>query len=193
MALRTGLYDFMSFLLTKERAHFTILSFASTYPGLVHFIHIKKGVVFTPQLVDLNDMDNNHEILHEIFQVYAIQPTTSSTTTTMIGKWRWPTVTRLKKLCTNMISTSHFFSNSSSSSPPPPQPPFIRSIQEPTKHRQGFHVMYLSGHHHLSNNNQHLDSGDELLAIYFSFVPQDRIWFMQHQLLSNVSQRYFMK
>ncbi|ORZ15372.1 hypothetical protein BCR42DRAFT_416957 [Absidia repens] len=196
MMLRTSLCDFTSFLLTKEQVHFTILSFASTYPGLVHFMHIKKGVVFSPRLVDLNEMDKHHEILHEIFETYAIKPVTSQDT--VIGKWRWPTVTRLKKLCANMLSTG--LSSRLS-------PPSIRSLQEPTRHRQGFQLMYLSGRHLQSNSNSQggtqqqqqqqnwvdLDHGDELLAIYFNFVPKDRIWAMHHQLLSDVSQRHFMK
>ncbi|CAO3592994.1 unnamed protein product [Absidia cylindrospora] len=191
MMLRTSLHDFTSFLLTKEHVHFTILSFASTYPGLVHFMHIKKGVVFSPRLLDLNDMDKHHEILHEIFETYAIKPVTSQNT--VIGKWRWPTVTRLKKLCANMLSVG--LSSRLS-------PPSIRSLQEPTRHRQGFQLMYLSGRQlQNSSNNQDgtqqplvdLDHGDELLAIYFSFVPKDRIWAMHHQLLSDVSQRHFMK
>ncbi|KAI8097749.1 uncharacterized protein BX664DRAFT_347703 [Halteromyces radiatus] len=216
-SLRFGLQDFTSFLLTKESVHFTILSFAANYPGLVHFIHIKKGVVSSPQLVDLNELDKHHEILYEIYERYDVKPTT--TMDTLIGKWRWPSVSRLKKLCGDMLACGL------SSRLAPPK---IRTLQHPTDHRQGFQFLYLSGrqqqllrqhhrhhrHHHHHHHHRFLhhyhhhqqqqhqqeqeqlvdqDHQDELLAVYFSFVPSDRIWAMHQQLLSDVSQRHFMK
>ncbi|CAO3589196.1 unnamed protein product [Absidia cylindrospora] len=201
LSLRNGLHDFSSFLLTKESVHFSILSFALTYPGLVHFIHIKNGIITSPQLVDLNEMDKHHEILHEIYGIYDIKPTTSIDT--VIGKWRWPTVTRLKKLCDAMLY--HGLSSRHA-------PPKIHSLQAPTRQHQGYHYMYLSGqhyhHYHHHQQQQHeipvqgqqkhsfsmdQDHGDELLAMYFSFVPVDSIYAMHQQLLSDISQRHFFK
>ncbi|ORY98347.1 hypothetical protein BCR42DRAFT_497374 [Absidia repens] len=201
ISLQNGLHDFSSFLLTKESVHFSILSFALTYPGLVHFIHIKNGIITSPQLVDLNEMDKHHEILHEVYGTYNIKPATSIST--VIGKWRWPTVTQLKKMCDSMLY--HGFSSRHA-------PPKIHSLQAPTRQRQGYHYMYLSGHHHRHHHQQQQqqhqnptqgqqkhsfsmdqDHDEELLAMYFSFVPVDSIYAMHQQLLSDISQRHFFK
>ncbi|KAI8338559.1 hypothetical protein BC941DRAFT_423218 [Chlamydoabsidia padenii] len=185
-SIRQHLQDFASFLLTKESVHFTILSFALTYPGLVHFIHIKKGVISSPQIVDLNEMDKHHEILHEIFGTYDIKPQTSIDT--VIGKWRWPSVGRLKKLCDTMLYIGLSHSRQQSS------PPSIQLLQESTSQHQGFHYLYLSDQQlRQQHDSVDVDPSDELLAVYFSFVPRNRILAMHQQLLSDVSQRHFLK
>lgn len=90
--LRSCLSDFTTFILTKEATHFTNLSFAVTYPGLIHFIHLDRGVMISPRLVDLNELDKNHELLHEVYGRYY------NTTCTDEGKWKWPAEASLKKL-----------------------------------------------------------------------------------------------
>lgn len=93
--LKACLSDFTAFLLTKEATHFTNLSFAVTYPGLVHFIHLDKGVMVSPLLVDLNELDKNHELLHEVYGKYYSSSTGGVDRST---KWKWPTEPNLKKL-----------------------------------------------------------------------------------------------
>ena len=90
-SLKSCLSDFTTFLLTKEATHFTNLSFAVTYPGLVHFVHFDKGTMTAPCLVDLNDLDKNHELLHEVYGKY-------KTNITDRCKWVWPNEPTLKKL-----------------------------------------------------------------------------------------------
>ncbi|KAI8092410.1 uncharacterized protein B0P05DRAFT_583654 [Gilbertella persicaria] len=87
-SLRSCLKDFSSFLLTKEATHFTNLSFATTYPGLVHFCHFDKGIMTSPSVVDLNELDKNHELLHEVYSRY----------NTDRCPWVWPNEPTLKKL-----------------------------------------------------------------------------------------------
>jgi hypothetical protein len=89
--LKSCLSDFTSFLLTKESTHFTNLSFALSYPGLIHFMHFDiKGIMTSPELVDLNELDKNHELLHEVYGKY--------NTTISDNKWVWPNESTLKKL-----------------------------------------------------------------------------------------------
>jgi hypothetical protein len=90
-SLKSCLSDFTTFLLTKEATHFTNLSFAVTYPGLVHFVHFDKSIMTAPCLVDLNDLDKNHELLHEVYGKY-------NTNITDRCKWVWPNEPTLKKL-----------------------------------------------------------------------------------------------
>jgi hypothetical protein len=93
--LKSCLSDFTTFLLTKEATHFTNLSFAVTYPGLVHFIHLDhKGITISPLLMDLNELDKNHELLHEVYGKYY----NSDPTAIHNSKWKWPTEPNLKKL-----------------------------------------------------------------------------------------------
>jgi hypothetical protein len=96
--LCTRLQDFYTFLLIKEQTHFTSLSFATTYPGLVHFVYLDSGIMISPLLVDLNEMDKNHELLHEVYGKYNIKPETAMDDIMMITqhKWMWPTVSHLK-------------------------------------------------------------------------------------------------
>lgn len=148
--IRQGMQDFSSFLLTKERTHFSILSFALTYPGLVHFIHVKKGVVASPHLVDLNERDKHHEILHEIFGLYG-----------ETVPWRWPAVPTLKRLGETML--------------------YGLARQHTGWQHEGFRYLYLAQH------------DVELVAVYFGFVPKNRIWAMHRQLLADVSQRHYSK
>ncbi|CAO3634718.1 unnamed protein product [Cunninghamella blakesleeana] len=171
-SLKNALKDFSSFLLTKEVVHFTILSFAFSYPGLVHFVHIKDGILVSPQMVDLNELDKHHEILNIVFETYNIKPT--NTTGTRIGKWRWPSVLRLKKLCDKMLFKGLSCQSST---------PCIRSIQGSSKKHQGYKILYLKGE----------QQDEELLAIYFNFVPDDRIWLMHRKLLVDLGQRHFQK
>jgi hypothetical protein len=90
-SLKACLSDFTSFLLTKEATHFTNLSFAVTYPGLIHFVHFSiKGIMTSPELVDLNELDKNHELLHEVYGKYNTAMTEN--------KWVWPNEPTLKKL-----------------------------------------------------------------------------------------------
>lgn len=90
--LRSSLSDFTPFLLTKEATHFTNLSFAVTYPGLVHFVHFNRDIMVSPALVDLNELDKNHELLHEVFGKYY------NTTSSDQCAWKWPSEKSLKKL-----------------------------------------------------------------------------------------------
>ncbi|KAI8967918.1 hypothetical protein BDF20DRAFT_917168 [Mycotypha africana] len=87
---RSYLKDFEAFLLTKESTHFTILSFAINYPGLIHFVHFdyEKGLMTAPLLIDLNDLDKSHELLHQIYEKYRYTD----------RQWIWPSEPRLKKL-----------------------------------------------------------------------------------------------
>lgn len=62
-----------------------------TYPGLVHFVHFDKGIMTAPRLVDLNDLDKNHELLHEVYGRYNAAITDRC-------KWVWPNEPTLKKL-----------------------------------------------------------------------------------------------
>ncbi|KAI7902330.1 uncharacterized protein BX663DRAFT_72429 [Cokeromyces recurvatus] len=94
LSLKSSLSDFNTFLLTKETTHFTNLSFALTYPGLVHFIYFDKGIMTAPSLVDLNELDKNHELLHQIHGKH---------NNTRQWKWVWPNESTLKKLCHKML------------------------------------------------------------------------------------------
>jgi hypothetical protein len=95
--LKTCLSDFTTFLLTKESTHFTNLSFATTYPGLIHFYHLDKGIMISPLLVDLNELDKNHELLHEVYGKYY------NNTTTRSNKWKWPTEPKLRTLVSGTL------------------------------------------------------------------------------------------
>ncbi|OBZ83456.1 hypothetical protein A0J61_08496 [Choanephora cucurbitarum] len=86
--LKDCLQDFYDFLLTKEATHFTNLSFALTYPGLVHFIHFNQRMMTAPCLVDLNELDRHHELLHEVYNQYSTDPC----------PWVWPHQSHLKQL-----------------------------------------------------------------------------------------------
>ena len=99
MELKSCLADFSTFLLTKESTHFTNLSFATSYPGLIHFFHLNKGVMISPLLVDLNELDKNHELLHEVYGRYYNHNLTEQC------KWKWPSELKLKKL----VRTEFFF------------------------------------------------------------------------------------
>ncbi|KAI9267398.1 hypothetical protein BY458DRAFT_490546 [Sporodiniella umbellata] len=92
LSLRSCLSDFHSFLLTKESTHFTNLSFTATYPGIVHFIYFEKGIMITPSIVDLNELDKNHELLYQV--VYD----NKTSNTLEKKKWMWPSTARLKQL-----------------------------------------------------------------------------------------------
>lgn len=91
LSAATYFSDFNAFLLTKEATHFTNLSFAVSYPGLVHFMHFNNGILTAPSLVDLNELDKNHELLHEVYGKYNISIAERS-------KWVWPNEPTLKKL-----------------------------------------------------------------------------------------------
>ncbi|KAF7727800.1 hypothetical protein EC973_007031 [Apophysomyces ossiformis] len=97
LSLQEALKDFSAFLLTKEATHFTILSFAVAYPGLIHFIYLEKGVMASPQLLDLNESDKDHELLHNVYQSYDLD-TTAGLHDPTIQQWRWPCVSKLEDL-----------------------------------------------------------------------------------------------
>ncbi|KAI8067412.1 hypothetical protein BDF21DRAFT_345656 [Thamnidium elegans] len=159
--LRSCLSDFTMFLLTKEATHFTNLSFAVTYPGLVHFVHLNRGVMVSPLLVDLNELDKNHELLHEMYGKYY------NTSATDQCIWKWPSESNLKKLCQRMlllgISCRH-------------NPIKNRVLQESSNREYYFLYQRVSPH-------------QELLAIYFSIVPVNRLWKMHQKLFQDISQR----
>ncbi|KAG0184533.1 hypothetical protein DFQ28_010959 [Apophysomyces sp. BC1034] len=85
----------------------------------------------SPQLLDINELDKNHELLHDVYGNYDLD-TTSGLQDQMIGQWRWPCVSKLEKLG---------------------------------------------------------DSGEELFAIYFSFVPPRRLLSMHRRLYQDIHQR----
>ncbi|EIE87887.1 hypothetical protein RO3G_12598 [Rhizopus delemar RA 99-880] len=159
--LKSYLSDFHSFLLTKEATHFTNLSFAVTYPGLIHFIYLKNGIIITPLLVDLNELDKYHELLYHI--IYENKMTILSSEQ---KKWTWPSIFRLKQLCTEMI---HLSANCRETKKD-------RCIQESKDNE--YHLLYQRG-----SKNQ------ELLSIYFNMNPPDRLWNMNHKLLNDLCQQ----
>ncbi|KAG2204302.1 hypothetical protein INT47_009344, partial [Mucor saturninus] len=160
--LRSSLSDFTTFILTKEATHFTNLSFAVTYPGLIHFVHLDRGVMVSPRLVDLNELDKNHELLHEVYGRYY------NTTCTDEGKWKWPTETNLKKLCNQMLQLGISFRLDTTRT---------KAIKESSNSQ--YYFLYQKGPH----------PHQELLAIYFSIVPPDRLWSMHQKLLNDICQR----
>ncbi|KAF1804336.1 hypothetical protein V8B55DRAFT_1564493 [Mucor lusitanicus] len=158
-SLKSCLSDFTTFLLTKEATHFTNLSFAVTYPGLVHFVHFDKGIMTAPCLVDLNDLDKNHELLHEVYGKYNAAITDRC-------KWVWPNEPTLKKLCNEMIHLGLCYRQ---------DPHRSRALQESSDHE--YYFLYQKTKH------------QELLAIYFSIIPSNRLWNMHQKLFNDISQR----
>ncbi|CAO0802292.1 unnamed protein product [Mucor circinelloides] len=158
-SLKSCLSDFTTFLLTKEATHFTNLSFAVTYPGLVHFIHFDKGIMTAPCLVDLNDLDKNHELLHEVYGTYNAAITDRC-------KWVWPNELTLKKLCNEIIHLGLCYRQ---------DPHKSRALQESNDHE--YYFLYQRTKH------------QELLAIYFSIIPSNRLWTMHQKLFNDISQR----
>ncbi|CEP19876.1 hypothetical protein [Parasitella parasitica] len=158
-ALNSCLADFTTFLLTKEATHFTNLSFAVTYPGLVHFVHFDKGIMTAPRLVDFNDLDKNHELLHEVYEKY-------NATIADRCKWVWPNEPTLKKLCNEMIHLGLCYRQ---------DPQKSRALQESNDHK--YYFLYQKTKH------------EELLAIYFSIIPPNRLWSMHQKLLDDIGQR----
>ncbi|KAI8638267.1 hypothetical protein BD408DRAFT_423260 [Parasitella parasitica] len=157
--LRSCLSDFTTFLLTKEVTHFTNLSFAVTYPGLVHFVHFDKGIMTAPRLVDLNDLDKNHELLHEVYEKYNASIADRC-------KWVWPNEPTLKKLCNEMIHLGLCYRQ---------DPHKSQALQESNDHE--YYFLYQKIKH------------QELLAIYFSIIPPNRLWSMHQKLLNDIGQR----
>ncbi|ORZ03061.1 hypothetical protein BCR43DRAFT_34075 [Syncephalastrum racemosum] len=88
-ALEDQLRDFVAFLLTKEETHFSILSFVSSYPGLIHFIHVERGIVIAPQLVHLSS-----EHLYDMSDKYDLAS---------LDHLSWPSVEKLTDLCQDML------------------------------------------------------------------------------------------
>ncbi|RCH91625.1 hypothetical protein CU098_006694 [Rhizopus stolonifer] len=159
-SLRSYLADFHSFLLTKETTHFTNLSFAVTYPGIIHFIYLENGIMIAPSLVDLNELDKNHELLYQV--VYDNNVTNISEK----RKWMWPSTTRLKQLCNEMIHLSTDCRSIDKE----------KCIKE-SKDREHF-LLY-----------ERRSRNQELLSIYFNMIPPDRLWNMHHRLLNDLCQR----
>ncbi|KAI9486794.1 MAG: hypothetical protein EXX96DRAFT_471668 [Benjaminiella poitrasii] len=150
-SLKSCLSDFNTFLLTKEATHFTNISFAVTYPGLVHFIYFDKGIMTAPSLVDLNELDKNHELLHEVYEKYSTDQ----------YKWFWPDEVDLKKLASLIYRHDSFK---------------IKALEESVDHQ--YYFVYQKGPNH-----------QELLAIYFTIIPTDRLWSMHQKLFYDISQR----
>ncbi|KAI8368954.1 hypothetical protein BD560DRAFT_129625 [Blakeslea trispora] len=96
-SLKDHLQDFYDFLLTKEATHFTNLSFALTYPGLVHFIHLNQHKMTAPSLVDLNELDTHHELLHQVYSQYSTDPC----------PWVWPRQHQLEQLCHQLLKLGY--------------------------------------------------------------------------------------
>ncbi|CAO3704098.1 unnamed protein product [Rhizopus stolonifer] len=159
-SLRSYLTDFHSFLLTKETTHFTNLSFAVTYPGIIHFIYLENGIMIAPSLVDLNELDKNHELLYQV--VYDNKVTNISEK----RKWMWPSTTRLKQLCNEMIHLSTDCRSIDKE----------KCIKE-SKDREHY-LLY-----------ERRSRKQELLSIYFNMIPPDRLWNMHHRLLNDLCQR----
>ncbi|KAI8974746.1 hypothetical protein BDB01DRAFT_390655 [Pilobolus umbonatus] len=168
--LRIALSDFQSYLLTKETTHFTHLSFAVNYPGLVHFIHLKNGILVSPAMVDMNELDDHHELLHTIYSHYGHTET-----------WTWPTLKHLKQLVLFLsfyLSTTHSL------------PSFHTQCQDMIKiclsqsnsksiHESNHYTFLYEQHHH-----------SELMAIYFNRIPIDRLWSMHQHLFIEIQQRF---
>lgn len=92
--LQDHLKDFSSFLLTKETTHFSILSFITNYPGLLHFIHIRNGSMLSPRIVDLTYLNQDHDLILEMGEKYQEWVSCSETA----PRWGWPSITRLEQL-----------------------------------------------------------------------------------------------
>lgn len=97
-ALEDQLRDFVAFLLTKEETHFSILSFVSAYPGLVHFIHVEHGIAIAPQLGHLPS-----EHLYDLSDKYDLQS---------LDHLSWPSVDELTDLVkVNLTSQAYVLLN----------------------------------------------------------------------------------
>ncbi|KAI9025924.1 hypothetical protein CLU79DRAFT_743764 [Phycomyces nitens] len=162
-ALQEDLKDFMAFLLIKEAAHFTILSFIASYPGLVHFIYLQDGRMIAPQLVDLESLDKNCEALRALCDEQGY--------TTCNSPWRWPTLGKLRRLSKEMMYCGLACREDD-----------VQYQMEPSleTHRQGsrFNYVYQRG-----------PRGEELFGLYFGLVSPNRVWPMHRRLLQDISQR----
>ncbi|KAI9484828.1 hypothetical protein BDB00DRAFT_109918 [Zychaea mexicana] len=184
--LRTSLQehwqDFTTFLLTKEATHFTILSFITAFPGLLHFIHLKDGVMLAPRIVDLSEFNQNHGLLLEIgekYQQWASSSSSSSLTTNDVDNascqqqqqpsssftWGWPSITKLQDLCEQMVQNESHDEER-------------HIVQLDSTAGRGFQCAYQRGKH-----------GDLLMALYFSFIPSNVLLDMHRRLFLDVSQR----
>ena len=112
-SLQEQLQDFRTFLLTKEATHFTVLSFITAYPGLLHFIHLKDGVMLAPRIVDLSEFNNNHGLLLEIGEKYHQWASSSSdddkNASSSLPTWGWPSITKLHDLVSSILYFSFPF------------------------------------------------------------------------------------
>ncbi|KAL0089382.1 hypothetical protein J3Q64DRAFT_1637077 [Phycomyces blakesleeanus] len=164
-ALQEDLKDFMAFLLIKEAAHFTILSFIASYPGLVHFIYLQDGRMIAPQLVDLESLDKNCEALR------ALCDEQGKANFTCNNPWRWPTLGKLRKLSKEMMYCGLACREDD-----------VQYQMEPSleSHRQAsrFNYVYQRG-----------SKGEELFGLYFGLVSPNRVWPMHRRLLQDISQR----
>lgn len=98
--LQDHLKDFSSFLLTKETTHFSILSFITSYPGLLHFIRIRNGSMLSPRIVDLTYLNQDHDLILEMGEKYQEWVSCSETA----PRWGWPSITRLEQLVRGFIT-----------------------------------------------------------------------------------------
>ncbi|KAI9316369.1 hypothetical protein BX666DRAFT_1878297 [Dichotomocladium elegans] len=94
--LQEHLKDYISFLMTKAITHFSISSFITLYPGVLHFIHTHDGVMLAPRIIDLTHLNQDHELLLEIGQKYQEWNTCTSCEPTT--KWGWPSIGKLRML-----------------------------------------------------------------------------------------------
>ncbi|KAI7848726.1 hypothetical protein BDC45DRAFT_522610 [Circinella umbellata] len=170
-SLQEQLQDFTTFLLTKEATHFTILSFITAYPGLLHFIHLKDGVMLAPRIVDLNEFNNNQGLLLEIGEKYHQWASSSSDhdqdESSSLPTWGWPSITKLHDLCEQMVRNNDQSHNR-----------MYRTVQLDSSAGRGFQCIY-----------QRDKYGDLLMGLYFSFIPKNVLMDMHQRLFLDVSQR----
>ncbi|KAI8059561.1 hypothetical protein BC940DRAFT_313401 [Gongronella butleri] len=181
-ALQLALRDFVSFLLIKEATHFTVLSFAMSYPGLVHFVHMHQGTMVSPRIVDLNDVDKHHEILQNVYQSYNIRPTASvldECCTSSLAQWHWPSLDLLHRLHTTMLSKAYHTHQ---------QHHDIETKDDVMK--QHIHQLLPASLRHHGYDSITLTAGRQvLMAIYFSFIPRDAMWSMHQHLFLDLCRR----
>ncbi|ORX48738.1 hypothetical protein DM01DRAFT_1111969 [Hesseltinella vesiculosa] len=173
--VQSTLKDFLSFLLVKEAAHFTILSFVVQYPGLVHFVYLHQGTMTTPRLVDLNDLDRQHEMLQHVYQSYRNNPVLADHPQL---PFRWPTQNQLGRLHTNMLHQALNQHTPSAPAQPSLFPPPVHCLLAPSTSHHGYDYLSLASHH------DHL-----LMAVYYHFVPDPIKRAMHQQLFHDLCQR----
>ncbi|KAI7878657.1 hypothetical protein K492DRAFT_208838 [Lichtheimia hyalospora FSU 10163] len=164
--LQDQLKDFSSFLLTKETTHFSILSFITSYPGLLHFIHIRHGSMLSPRIVDLTYLNQDHDLILEMGEKYQEWVSCSE----KAPRWGWPSVTRLEQLSEEMVKVAKASS--------------VTTTAEYQVHQLPGHPGFQCAFRRAKDN-----SGEYLMAMYFSFIPEAVVLDMHHRLFHDVGQR----